>query len=249
MSEQRVPPNEDEPYDPYAQQVTTKPVSYNHLFNTNYNDFKSLANLVKSAVGTGLFAMPNAFASVGLVIGVIGTILMGVLITGSLHILVKIHHKMCIHLRKPILHYDEVVVASLTTSVQKSWMSTRVVTFEFFDFEETIDQGYYALILFPLFLAMNMIKHLYDIAVMSIIGNLLLFISALLGIIHALKDGIGDKWHVIGPDVSLYPKFVGTVFFSMSSPGLMSANPPTTLEPMHDKGGSGEGECRNESFG
>ncbi|XP_017763350.1 PREDICTED: proton-coupled amino acid transporter-like protein CG1139 [Eufriesea mexicana] len=239
MSEQRVPPNEDEPYDPYAQQVTTKPVS----------DFKSLANLVKSAVGTGLFAMPNAFASVGLVIGVIGTILMGVLITGSLHILVKIHHKMCIHLRKPILHYDEVVVASLTTSVQKSWMSTRVVTCiihaaiiicytgigaiyvvfisgiiqEFFDFEETIDQGYYALILFPLFLAMNMIKHLYDIAVMSIIGNLLLFISALLGIIHALKDGIGDKWHVIGPDVSLYPKFVGTVFFSMSSPGLILA--------------------------
>jgi hypothetical protein len=73
--------------------------------------------------------MPNAFASVGLLIGVVGTILMGLLITGSLHILVKIHNKMCVQLKRPILHYDEVVVASLTTGVQKTWLSPRIIMF------------------------------------------------------------------------------------------------------------------------
>lgn len=48
---------------------------------------------------------------------------MGLPIAGSLHILVKIHRKMCIRLKRPILHYDEVVVASLTTGVRKHWLS------------------------------------------------------------------------------------------------------------------------------
>lgn len=92
-------------------------------------DFGSLANLVKSAAGTGLFAMPNAFASVGLVIGIVGTALMGLLITGSLHLLLKIHYLMCARLRKPVLVYDEVVVAVFTTDVRKPWLSPRTATF------------------------------------------------------------------------------------------------------------------------
>lgn len=92
-------------------------------------DFGSLANLIKSAAGTGLFAMPNAFACVGLFIGIVGTAFMGLLITGSLQLLVRIHHIMCIRLRKPILVYDEVVVATLTTDVRKPWLSARAATF------------------------------------------------------------------------------------------------------------------------
>lgn len=94
-----------------------------------YRDFGCMANLVKSATGTGLFAMPNAFACVGLIIGVIGTLLMGLLITGSLQILMRIHHKMCIQLKKPILTYDEVVVATLTRGARKPWLSAQVATF------------------------------------------------------------------------------------------------------------------------
>jgi len=73
--------------------------------------------------------MPNAFACVGLFIGIVGTAFMGLLITGSLRLLVKIHHLMCIRLRKPILVYDEVVVATLTTDVRKPWLSARAATF------------------------------------------------------------------------------------------------------------------------
>ncbi|XP_054011930.1 proton-coupled amino acid transporter-like protein CG1139 [Hylaeus anthracinus] len=226
-------------YDPYAHRETLKPVS----------DFGSLATLVKSAVGTGLFAIPNAFSDVGLFIGIVGTILMGMFITGSLQILLKIHQTMCIKLKKPILNYDEVVVASLTIGVRKPWLSARVATFmvdvimltcymgvgavyvvfvsgviqECIDTGKTIDQGYYALMFFPIFFLMNMMKHLKDMASAAIVGNVLLFSAALIGTVYALKDGIGEKWVWVSPRIGLYPKFIGTVFFSMVSPGVILA--------------------------
>lgn len=89
----------------------------------------TLANLVKSAAGTGLFAMPNAFACVGLFIGIVGTAFMGLLITGSLQLLVRIHHLMCIRVRKPVLIYEDVVVTALTRGARKPWLSARTATF------------------------------------------------------------------------------------------------------------------------
>ncbi|RLU25760.1 hypothetical protein DMN91_001919 [Ooceraea biroi] len=229
----------DEPYDPYLHRVTDKPVS----------DFGSLANLIKSAVGTGLFAMPNAFAGVGLFMGIVGTMLMGLLITGSLQLLVRIHHLMCIRLKKPILVYDNVVVAALTTGARKPWLSARAATFivdstillcyigigsvyivfiagtiqQCVDTEKVIAQSYYALILFPFLFIMNIAKNLAAIAPISVAGNVLFASAGIIGIVYALKDGIGDTWVTIGLDFSLYAKFAGMVFFSMCSPGLILA--------------------------
>lgn len=93
---------------------------------------------------------------------------------------------------------------------------------ECIDSEKIISQSYYALIIFPLFFVMNMARNLADIAPISVAGNILLFAASLIGIVYALKDGIGDTWSSIGPNVSLYPKFIGTVFFSMCSPGVVS---------------------------
>ncbi|XP_050465278.1 proton-coupled amino acid transporter-like protein CG1139 isoform X2 [Cataglyphis hispanica] len=226
-------------YDPHMHRVTYKPVS----------DFNTLANLVKSAAGTGLFAMPNAFACVGLFIGIVGTAFMGLLITGSLQLLVRIHHLMCTRVRKPVLIYEDVVVTALTRGVREPWLSARTATLivdvtmlacyigigsvyvvfisgivqECIDTEKTIGQGYYALMLFPLLFIMNMAKNLADIAPISVAGNILLLAAGGIGIVYALKDGIGDVWTTIGPNVHLYPKFIGVVFFSMCSPGVILA--------------------------
>ena len=105
-----------------------------------------------------------------------------------------------------------VYVVFISGIIQKSFDSGRI-----------LDQGYYAPFLFPLCFVINTMKYLHDIAVISIFGNLLLFsAAAMIGAVYALKDGIGEKWVVIGPDMYLYPKFVGTVFFGMSSPGIVS---------------------------
>lgn len=89
------------------------------------------------------------------------------------------------------------------------------------DGEKVIGQSYYALMLFPLLFVMNMAKNLADIAPISIAGNILLFAAGGIGIVYALKDGIGDTWTMIQPNVNLYPKFLGVVFFSMCSPGVV----------------------------
>lgn len=90
------------------------------------------------------------------------------------------------------------------------------------DSEKAIGQSYYALMIFPLLFIMNMAKNLADIAPISIVGNVLLIAAGLIGIVYALKDGIGDTWSPIGPHVDEYPKFIGVVFFSMCSPGVVS---------------------------
>lgn len=92
---------------------------------------------------------------------------------------------------------------------------------ECIDSEKIISQSYYALLIFPLLFVMNMVKNLADIAPISIIGNILLFAAALIGVAYALKDGISDTWTTIGPHIELYPKFIGMVFFSMCSPGVV----------------------------
>lgn len=90
------------------------------------------------------------------------------------------------------------------------------------DTEKIIGQSYYALMLFPLLFVMNMAKNLADIAPISVAGNILLLAAGGIGIAYALKDGIGDAWTMIGPNINLYPKFFGVVFFSMCSPGVVS---------------------------
>lgn len=93
---------------------------------------------------------------------------------------------------------------------------------ESIDSEKVIGQTYYALILLPILFIMNMAKNLADIAPISVAGNILIISAAIIGIVYALKDGIGDTWTMIQPNIGLYPKFFGLVFFSMCSPGVVS---------------------------
>ncbi|CAH2211200.1 jg801 [Pararge aegeria aegeria] len=50
---------------------------------------ETLVHLLKCSLGTGILAMPQAFARAGLVTGIIATVLVGVLVTHCLHVLVS----------------------------------------------------------------------------------------------------------------------------------------------------------------
>lgn len=95
---------------------------------------------------------------------------------------------------------------------------------ECLDSDKRIGQSYYALIIFPLLFLMNMAKNLAEIAPISIAGNVFIVSAAVIGMVYSLKDGISDEWFVLAPNVGLYPKFFGVVFFCMCSPGLVSLN-------------------------
>ncbi|XP_019868438.1 proton-coupled amino acid transporter-like protein pathetic [Aethina tumida] len=71
----------------------------------------ALVHLIKSSLGTGILAIPRAFKSAGLVIGFIGTILIGLLCTYTIHLLVAASQEMCRRTKKPSLGFAETAEA------------------------------------------------------------------------------------------------------------------------------------------
>ncbi|XP_026688854.1 proton-coupled amino acid transporter-like protein CG1139 [Diaphorina citri] len=79
-SPSKQPLDDSTPYDPHKHRVLE------HATTNN----ETLIHLLKGSLGTGILAMPNAFVNSGLVIGTVGTILIGILCTYCLHVLVSI---------------------------------------------------------------------------------------------------------------------------------------------------------------
>ncbi|KAF7283548.1 proton-coupled amino acid transporter-like protein acs [Rhynchophorus ferrugineus] len=87
----------DTRYDPYENRVLDHPNTFLGAF----------LHLVKSSLGTGILAVPRAFKSAGLLVGTIGSILIGILCTHTVHILVKASHKVCEKTKLPSLGYAD----------------------------------------------------------------------------------------------------------------------------------------------
>lgn len=52
-------------------------------------NFETWVHMLKGSLGTGVLAMPNAFNNAGLLVGTIGTFLIGSICTYCLHLLVR----------------------------------------------------------------------------------------------------------------------------------------------------------------
>lgn len=50
----------------------------------------TLIHLLKGNVGTGILAMPDAFRNAGLLLGTVGTLVMGFICTHCMHMLVSV---------------------------------------------------------------------------------------------------------------------------------------------------------------
>lgn len=56
---------------------------------------ETVVHLLKCALGSGIFAMPNAFKHSGYVVGFFGTIFLGSIATYCVHMLVNLHYELC----------------------------------------------------------------------------------------------------------------------------------------------------------
>lgn len=86
-------------YDPYEHR--------NHDHPNTFNG--ALMHLLKTSLGTGILAVPIAFKSSGLVVGLIGTVIIGALCTHTVTLLVSASLKMCKLIRVPKLSFAETV--------------------------------------------------------------------------------------------------------------------------------------------
>ncbi|CAH0560816.1 unnamed protein product [Brassicogethes aeneus] len=88
-------------YDPYEHRNVSHPNTFSG----------ALIHLLKSSLGTGILAIPRAFMSAGLAVGLVGTVLIGILCTYTIHILVAASLKMCKITKKPSLGFAETAEA------------------------------------------------------------------------------------------------------------------------------------------
>ncbi|KAI5643631.1 transmembrane amino acid transporter protein domain-containing protein [Phthorimaea operculella] len=72
---------------------------------SNTSSFGALAHLLKASLGSGVLAMPLAFKNAGLLVGSIGTIIIGFICGHVIHVLVKTSQQLCIEVKKPCLGY------------------------------------------------------------------------------------------------------------------------------------------------
>ncbi|XP_018577492.1 proton-coupled amino acid transporter-like protein pathetic isoform X2 [Anoplophora glabripennis] len=81
---------------------------YEHRMLEHPNTFSgALIHLLKSSLGTGILAIPRAFKNAGLLVGLIGTILIGFICTHTIHILVVASQEMCKKSKIPSLGFAE----------------------------------------------------------------------------------------------------------------------------------------------
>ncbi|XP_037297285.1 proton-coupled amino acid transporter-like protein pathetic isoform X1 [Manduca sexta] len=74
---------------------------------SNTSSFGALAHLLKASLGSGVLAMPLAFKNAGLLVGCIGTVLIGFICGHVIHVLVRTSQQLCVEVKKPALGYAE----------------------------------------------------------------------------------------------------------------------------------------------
>ena len=75
-------------------------------------DAGSATHLIKSSLGTGILAMPSAIKNGGLIVGGVGTVLIGILCSHCVHILVRSSHVLCRRTKTPSMTYAETAGAA-----------------------------------------------------------------------------------------------------------------------------------------
>lgn len=86
------------------------------------SNMDTLIHLLKGNIGTGILAMPDAFRNAGLVVGLVGTMIMGAICTHCMHMLVGCAHELCRRTQRGALGFSEVIEVAFETgpeSLQK----------------------------------------------------------------------------------------------------------------------------------
>ncbi|XP_067003585.1 proton-coupled amino acid transporter-like protein CG1139 [Anabrus simplex] len=209
---------------------------------------ETLLHLLKGSLGTGILAMPLAFYHAGYAVGVVGTILIGLVCTYCIHLLIKAEYELCKRRRIPSLNYPETAEAALEAGpgffsavapyaghvvnifllIYQLGTCCVYVVFVATNIQAVMDQYvgeidvriYMLILLLPLIL-INWVRNLKLLAPFSTLANILTLVG--FGItIYYLFDTVpelGDK-SPIG-SVQNMPLFFGTVLFALEAIGVI----------------------------
>ncbi|RLU19973.1 hypothetical protein DMN91_008532 [Ooceraea biroi] len=229
-----------EDYDPHKHRNRQNPTT----------NFETLVHLLKGSLGTGILAMPNAFYNSGLLVGVIATILIGVLCTYCLHVLVKAQYKLCKRLRVPILSYPHSMKYALEQGPRcMSWFSPYApglvdgfmivyqmgiccvyIVFIATNIKQVADQYWEPLdisthmliLLLPLIL-INYIRNLKLLAPFSTLANLITFVGLAMTLVYMFDELPPISEREMFGTLTNFSLYFGTTLFALEAVGVIIA--------------------------
>ncbi|CAG5056089.1 unnamed protein product [Parnassius apollo] len=245
--------------DEYEQEYN--PFEHRHVKQPN-SDLRSLANLVKASLGSGLLAIPLAFANSGWALGIVGTIIVATICCHCVYIFVKTSRECCRIIRKPLLGYAETCKAAFANGpkgvrpyanfagifAESSLCFTYIGICciftvliadsikQLFDrYVTTVDLPveYYCLILLVPLCIMCQIRYLKWLAPFSFIANVLLIITFAICLYYIFKDEILFADKKIVGEAARFPVFLSTVIFAMEGIGMVMPVENSMKKPEH----------------
>ncbi|XP_076752801.1 proton-coupled amino acid transporter-like protein pathetic [Xylocopa sonorina] len=229
----------DELYDPFE---------HREKKNSNSN-IGALAHLLKSSLGTGILAMPNAIRNGGVLFGGIGTIVIGLICAHCVHILVRSSHVLCKRTKTPQMTYAETAEAAFRCGpkslrpfapvsrifVNAALCATYVggacvyVVFVSTSIKQVVDYHsgtdipirMYILSLLPAVVLLGQVRNLKYMVPFSMIANLSMMIGFAITLYYVFDDiEIPSNVKLIA-SVKQLPTFFATVLFAIEGIGVV----------------------------
>uniref|UniRef100_A0A1B0DHF4 Amino acid transporter transmembrane domain-containing protein n=1 Tax=Phlebotomus papatasi TaxID=29031 RepID=A0A1B0DHF4_PHLPP len=209
----------------------------------------ALVHILKAIMGSGILAMPDAMKNCGYIGGSVGTVLITVLILCCIHMLVRCSYVICKKHRVPIMSYAETVKAAVVDG--PPWLrpyancfhhlvniflifaqigicciyvaftaeNLRKIIMSELDFH--MDLRLYMLALLVPFILLCFIRNLKYLAPISMVANVLTIVGLSIVLYYIYRDGLSFEDRRAFSPISQWPLFVGTVFFTLGSIGVV----------------------------
>ncbi|XP_063374731.1 proton-coupled amino acid transporter-like protein pathetic [Cydia amplana] len=239
-------------YNPFEHRKVEKPNS----------DARALANLLKASLGSGLLAMPLAYANAGWIVGIVGTIIIAFICGHCVHIFVDTSRECCKVERKPLLNYAETCRAAfangpksvrryanaasifaeiclLCTYIGVCCIFTVLISENIKQLLDTyypvvtLSVQYYCLIILVPLSIMTQIRHLKWLAPFSFLANVLLVLTFIICLYYIFKDPISIEGATAVGQISRLPAFLSTVIFAMEGIGVVMPVENEMKKPEH----------------
>ncbi|XP_044734183.1 proton-coupled amino acid transporter-like protein CG1139 [Chrysoperla carnea] len=232
-------PKQTEDYDPY--------VNRQHVSHPTSN-VETLLHLLKGSLGTGILAMPKAFHNSGYVVGIVGTVLIGLLCTYCIHLLIRAQYELCRRKKIPSMTYTQTAEAAMlegpplfrkTSNYMVHIVNAFILIYQLGiccvyvvfvsanikavvdEYTEHISVRYYMLmILIPLIL-INWVRKLKFLAPLSTLANAITVVTFGIILYYIFREPISFENREMVGELDHFPLFFGTVLFALEAIGVI----------------------------
>ncbi|XP_039286916.1 proton-coupled amino acid transporter-like protein CG1139 isoform X1 [Nilaparvata lugens] len=229
--------NEEE-YDPFSFRQVQHPTTYG----------ETLVNFLKSLVGTGVLAMPYGFQNTGMIIGILGTCIIGFISAYCGNTLVRCSHILLKRRKIPILDFAGVAEQAFLSGPQRFRKYSMFVgkfidlfivlgtiggngcyiVFIASNLKQLLDpmvgehsSRIYMVAMLPVILVMNLVRNLKYIAPFSMFANAVLGSGLVIIFYYIVQDLPAVSTMPLYASASQLPLFFGTAVFAYGMIGVV----------------------------